>query len=74
MLPFILFFLGISGATIKIDKYGDSEGNFSVVALKPYNYTMPNGINCSYGMVPVAYFQQGDDIPVSESSFFLFLN
>lgn len=32
----ILFISGVTGATIKIDSNGDSEGNFSVLALKPY--------------------------------------
>lgn len=62
--------LGVTGSTIKIDGNGDSEGNFSVLALKPYKMTRDN-FSCDLHMVPVAYFQQGDDFPVSE--FFLLL-
>lgn len=62
----------ISGATIKIDRHGDSEGNFSVLAFKnapPVNIT--HNISCSQYLVPVASFLQGDnDMPVSESPFF----
>ena len=29
----------ISGNFIRIDSNGDSEGNFTAYALKPYNYT-----------------------------------
>lgn len=52
---------GITGATIKIDANGDSEGNFSVLALKPSR----ENFSCNFQMVPVAYFQQGEN-PVSE--------
>lgn len=71
------YFPGITGSTIKIDQSGDSEGNFSVVAWKPAKHSYINNnrtIICNYHMIPVAYFQQGpDDIPVSESSLFLFI-
>lgn len=56
---------GITGATIKIDGNGDSEGNFSVLAFKPADMTREN-LSCPFQMVPVGYFHQGDDIPVSE--------
>ncbi|KAF4520110.1 hypothetical protein B566_EDAN010266 [Ephemera danica] len=49
----------ITGATIKLDKHGNSEGNFSVLALKPYNLTEHVNFSCSYHMLPVAQFQQG---------------
>lgn len=57
-------FLGITGSTIKIDKNGDSEGNFSVLALKEENFSFRENFTCSFNMVPVAYFQEGDDFPV----------
>lgn len=56
---------GVTGSTIKIDSSGDSEGNFSVLALKPYKMTRDN-FSCDLHMVPVAYFQQGENFPVSE--------
>ncbi|XP_055706306.1 receptor-type guanylate cyclase Gyc76C-like isoform X2 [Phlebotomus papatasi] len=52
----------ITGATIKIDGNGDSEGNFSVLALKPFHFVEEN-FSCDYHMMPVAYFQQGEDFP-----------
>lgn len=62
--------IGITGATIKIDGNGDSEGNFSVLALKPYK---EENFSClHYHMVPVAYFQQGENFPVSELSLLSF--
>lgn len=59
---------GVTGSTIKIDSSGDSEGNFSVLALKPYKMTRDN-FSCDLHMVPVAYFQQGRKFPVSEFFF-----
>ncbi|XP_037940750.1 receptor-type guanylate cyclase Gyc76C-like [Teleopsis dalmanni] len=53
----------VTGATIKIDQNGDSEGNFSVLAYKPYKHFFRDNLSCNYHMVPVAYFQQGEDIP-----------
>lgn len=61
---------GVTGATIKIDRNGDSEGNFSVLAYKPFKYSYRDNLLCNFHMVPVAHFQQGSDIPVSESSLF----
>lgn len=58
----------MTGSTIKIDSSGDSEGNFSVLALKPYKMTRDN-FSCDLHMVPVAYFQQGENFPVSEFVF-----
>lgn len=73
---------GIAGAMIRIDEFGDSEGNFSVLALKNDPYTEGN-FSCDYQMKPVAHFQmrqlqhkndsdqkRNDEIPVSESSLF----
>lgn len=67
---------------IRIDEFGDSEGNFSVLALKYEPYTEGN-FSCDFQMKPVAHFQmrqfqrgsdsaqkRSDEIPVSESSLF----
>lgn len=67
---------------IRIDEFGDSEGNFSVLALKNEFYTEGN-FSCDFQMKPVAHFQmrqfqqsndssqkRSDEIPVSESSLF----
>lgn len=62
-------YTGITGATIKIDENGDSEGNFSVLALKPSR----ENFSCNFQMIPVAFFQQGDN-PVSELTFFHFVS
>uniref|UniRef100_A0ABD2W0E8 Guanylate cyclase n=1 Tax=Trichogramma kaykai TaxID=54128 RepID=A0ABD2W0E8_9HYME len=48
----------ISGAMIKVDKNGDSEGNFSVLALKREPLQILN-FSCDYQMKPVGQFQQG---------------
>lgn len=61
----------MTGSTIKIDHNGDSEGNFSVLALKPYKMAREN-FSCDLHMVPVAYFQQAENFPVSESSLLFF--
>lgn len=60
-----MFISGVTGATIKIDKFGDSEGNFSVLALKEKDITDRN-FTCDFQMMPVAYFIEGVEIPVSE--------
>lgn len=65
MLLFFTNGIGVTGARIKIDSNGDSEGNFSVLALKPYKSNLEN-FSCHVHMVPVAYFQQGENFPVSE--------
>ncbi|XP_012176072.1 receptor-type guanylate cyclase Gyc76C isoform X1 [Bombus terrestris] len=51
----------VSGATIKFDKFGDSEGNFSVLALKkdPFHF---NNFSCDFQMKPVGQFQQGETL------------
>lgn len=51
----------VSGATIKLDKFGDSEGNFSVLALKKDYFRMDN-FSCDYQMKPVGQFQQGETL------------
>lgn len=55
---------GVSGATIKFDKFGDSEGNFSVLALKKDPFRL-NNFSCDFQMKPVGQFQQGETL-VSE--------
>ncbi|BFF97986.1 receptor-type guanylate cyclase Gyc76C-like [Drosophila madeirensis] len=56
-------YMSVTGSTIKIDRYGDSEGNFSVLAYKPHKWNNSNGVICHYHMVPVAYFHQGEELP-----------
>ncbi|KAF5306158.1 hypothetical protein FQR65_LT07434 [Abscondita terminalis] len=56
-------YTSITGATMRLDENGDSEGNFSVLALKPND--MPDikvakNFTCLYQMVPVGQFQQGE--------------
>lgn len=59
------FLPGVSGATIKLDQSGDSEGNFSVLALKKDPFHRHN-FSCDYQMSPVGQFlQQGENL-VSE--------
>ncbi|XP_008543533.1 receptor-type guanylate cyclase Gyc76C [Microplitis demolitor] len=57
----------VSGQTIKLDKHGDSEGNFSVLALKKEHFhfvaslnSLPVNFSCEYQMKPVGLFQQGE--------------
>lgn len=62
---------------MQLDKNGDSEGNFSVLALRevPKNESLViKNFTCNFQMVPVAQFQQGvdRDSPVSEFSTFCF--
>jgi len=54
----------VSGAKINLDKFGDSEGNFSVLALKKESFHTDN-FSCDYQMLPVGQFQQGETL-VSE--------
>ncbi|XP_051156964.1 receptor-type guanylate cyclase Gyc76C-like [Leptopilina boulardi] len=51
----------VSGATIKLDKHGDSEGNFSVLALKKDPFQVFN-FSCDYQMKPVGQFHQGENL------------
>nr|CAD7457814.1 unnamed protein product [Timema tahoe] len=57
-------YTSITGSTFKLDENGDSEGNFSVLSLKPFNWTEDN-FTCSYHMVTMARFLQGaqEDLP-----------
>lgn len=52
---------------MQIDKNGDSEGNFSVLALTNVaaNDIVINNFTCRYQMRQVGQFQQGE-FPVSE--------
>ena len=52
----------MSGATIKLDEFGDSEGNFSVLALKLNPFRRDN-FSCDYQMVPVGQFQADTSDP-----------
>jgi hypothetical protein len=57
-----------------MDHNGDSEGNFSVAALKPYRYvysTKMYNFTCDYFIRPVAGFQQGEN-PVSLSISYMY--
>jgi hypothetical protein len=47
----------ISGSFIKIDKNGDSEGNFTAYALKPHKYNFRNGFTCHHYPVQVGEFR-----------------
>lgn len=53
----------VTGSMIKMDASGDSEGNFSVLALKPYQNMIRENLSCDYAMLPVANFQQGETLP-----------
>jgi len=58
-------YTGITGATIKLDNNGDSEGNFSVVALILQNFTFhldEGNFTCSYYMDTVAHFDLADSL------------
>lgn len=55
---------GITGMTVRLDERADSEGNFSVLAFKPTNFS-DDFITCSYSMIPVSHFQQSNrEFPV----------
>jgi len=64
---------GITGATIQLDKHGDSEGNYSVVALKAQESQFKlkdANLSCPYSMISVAQFYHSENLvstPVSES-------
>lgn len=45
---------------MQLDNNGDSEGNFSVLALQPYNLT-DNNFSCTHHMLPVGYFHKQDN-------------
>ncbi|KAJ8964719.1 hypothetical protein NQ314_004684, partial [Rhamnusium bicolor] len=54
----------VTGAMMKLDEYGDSEGNFSVLAFRETypNTLVRNNFSCAYQMRPVGQFYQADDI------------
>ncbi|XP_018045826.1 PREDICTED: receptor-type guanylate cyclase Gyc76C-like [Atta colombica] len=54
-------YYSVSGAKINLDKFGDSEGNFSVLALKKESFHTDN-FSCDYQMLPVGQFQQGETL------------
>lgn len=62
---------GIIGATMKLDKNGDSEGNFSVIAYtEPDNEKVRYNFSCPFQFRPVGQFFQPDvndenSLPVS---------
>jgi guanylate cyclase, other len=66
----IIRHLGITGSTIRIDQFGDSEGNFSVLALKDNSFSAKDtNFSCERHMVVVATFQQNKNVsnlPVSK--------
>jgi hypothetical protein len=72
----ITLHLGITGSTIRIDQFGDSEGNFSVLALKDHNFSAKDtNFSCERHMVVVATFQQNKNVsnlPVSKTHFLMF--
>lgn len=46
---------------MKLDKNGDSEGNFSVIAyMEPENTTVINDFSCPFQFRPVGQFFQKD--------------
>ncbi|XP_050090825.1 receptor-type guanylate cyclase Gyc76C-like [Anopheles aquasalis] len=57
----------IAGATIKIDEHGDSEGNFSVLALKKVQYEEAN-FSCPFRLLPVAHFQMSQPQNTNDTS------
>ncbi|KAL1132356.1 hypothetical protein AAG570_010312 [Ranatra chinensis] len=61
-------FQSVAGVNIKLDHNGDSEGNFSVLALKEVPPWSKNSSNftCKYKLVPVGKFYLADqkDLPV----------
>lgn len=58
------YFKGVTGASIRIDDNGDSEGNYTVLAVKFSNISRPitvakmtsGSFSCHYEMVPVGRF------------------
>lgn len=61
--------LGVTGAMIRIDNNGDSEGNYTVLAVKFNNVSrriavakkVANDFYCHYEMVPVGRFDYAAD-------------
>lgn len=66
----------ITGYQIHIDQNGDSEGNFSVLVLKKYDFSpKDSNMSCDFHMRPIATFQgslYGDSLPVRHfTNFFI---
>lgn len=56
---------------MKLDKNGDSEGNFSVLAYRETTDSFGRNFSCGYQMKPVGQFYQTQtELPVSK--FFVF--
>ncbi|CAG9761048.1 unnamed protein product [Ceutorhynchus assimilis] len=52
----------ITGAVIKLDKNGDSEGNFSVLAYKETEEIhLYNNFTCTFHLAPVGQFYQSEE-------------
>ncbi|XP_026329867.1 receptor-type guanylate cyclase Gyc76C-like [Hyposmocoma kahamanoa] len=51
----------VTGMSVRLDDRADSEGNFSVLAFKPMNFS-EDDINCSYSMIPIGHFQQSNRV------------
>ncbi|KAG5888051.1 hypothetical protein JTB14_032859 [Gonioctena quinquepunctata] len=57
----------ISGALMKLDENGDSEGNYSVIAYsEPVDIKVLQNFSCPYQMRPVGQFYQHDKKPFPE--------
>ncbi|CAG9865362.1 unnamed protein product [Phyllotreta striolata] len=53
----------ITGAMMNLDKNGDSEGNYSVVAFSlPKNKIVRDNFTCDYQLRPVGQFYQSSDL------------
>lgn len=53
---------GITGANIRVDKNGDSEGNFSVLAFKESNIIAKDAsFSCNSHMIQVATFYPSNE-------------
>lgn len=69
-----LFFLGVTGSSIRIDDNGDSEGNYTVLAAKFSNISRlintQAGFYCHFEMAPIGRFDYNSKtaIPVIKSN------
>ena len=74
---FVFVAAGILGNIMKIDENGDSEGNFTVLAIQPSNFTHSTRGRvqyiCDYYLKEVGKFhhREGTSMPVSPNTFFL---
>lgn len=56
---------------MKLDKNGDSEGNFSVLAYRETPDPSGRNFSCGYQMRPVGqFYQTQNELPVSKFSVF----